>query len=70
MIEIHSTFNTTQLRSKFYEEGENGKPETPTKGSHIIELENDTAGDNATSEVVGPNAIILFIGVPLPSSPV
>lgn len=57
-IEVHSTFNTIDLRSEFLEEGERGEPQTPPKGSYIIELEDDEAGDNVTSAVVGPNAII------------
>lgn len=67
MIEMYSTFNTTKLRSKFYDEGEWGELETPTKGNHIIELEDNAAGDNATFEAIGPNAIILFVGAPHPS---
>lgn len=55
---MHSTFNITELRSKFSEKGEQGEPQTLEKGSHVSELEDEASGDNKTSKVVGLNAII------------
>lgn len=57
-IKVHSTFNITELRSKFSEKGEQGEPQTLEKGSHVSELEDEASEDNKTSKVVGLNAII------------
>lgn len=52
-IEVNShTFNTSDLRSEFFKEGD--EPQTPTEVSHMIEIT-----DNVTKEVV-PDAIAPF----------
>lgn len=36
----YQTFDTSELRSEFFEEGDE-EPQTPTVGSHVIEVEDE-----------------------------
>lgn len=53
------TFNTSDLRSEFLEEGE--KPQTPAKKSHVIEIKDKAREEKAKVQEVAPNAIIHFV---------
>lgn len=58
--------NAFELRSKFLEEG--GKPQTPAKGSQVIEIKDKANEEEADVQEVAPNAIIPIVPPPLPPS--
>lgn len=59
------TFNISNLRSEFLEEGE--EPQTSIEESHVIEIEDEAQEEEAKVQEVVPSAVIHFVPPPPPT---